>query len=74
MQRIIAIQRGFKPEDEFDVSERLLEAPTEGKAAGQSIRPHLKGMVQDYYNEMGWEENGRPTSETLQKVGLAGEL
>lgn len=74
MQRIIAIQRGFKPEDEFDVSERLLEAPTEGKAAGQSIRPHLKGMVQDYYDEMGWEENGRPTPETLQKVGLMGEL
>ena len=32
MQRIIAIKRGFTPKDEFDVSNRLLEAPTAGAA------------------------------------------
>ncbi len=74
MQRIIALKRGFTAADEFDVSDRLLEAPTAGKAAGKSIKPHLKGMVQDYYGHMGWEENGRPSVATLEKVGLAGEL
>jgi aldehyde:ferredoxin oxidoreductase len=74
MQRIIAIKRGFTPKDEFDVSDRLLEAPTEGRAAGKTIKPHLEGMVKDYYGEMGWEDTGRPTEATLEKVGLAGEL
>ncbi len=38
------------------------------------MKPHLKGMVQDYYGHMGWEEIGRPSAATLEKVGLAGEL
>ena len=74
MQRIIAIKRGFTSADEFDVSDRLLEAPTEGKAAGKTIKPHLKGMVHEYYGHMGWEESGRPSAATLERVGLAGEL
>lgn len=73
MQRIIAIKRGFQPKDEFDVSDRLLEAPTMGAAAGKSIKPHLERMVREYYQHMGWE-NARPTAATLTRVGLAGEL
>ncbi len=73
MQRVIAIKRGFKPEDEFDVSDRLLEAPTAGVAAGKTIKPHLRRMVSEYYGQMGWED-ARPTQATLERVGLAGEL
>jgi len=72
MQRHIAISRGFKPEDEFDVSERLLEAPTSGVAAGKSIKPHLKGLVHEYYDVMGWDrETASPTQQTLERLGLA---
>jgi aldehyde:ferredoxin oxidoreductase len=75
LQRVIAIKRGFQPEDEFDISERLLEAPSVGKAAGKSIRPHLKTMVQEYYDQMGWDKmTGRPSEATLQKVGLTADL
>lgn len=75
LQRVIAVKRGFKPEDEFDVSDRLLEAPTVGKAAGKTIKPHLKAMVHEYYDHMGWDKaTGRPTPETLARVGLAGTL
>lgn len=75
LQRVIAVRRGFKAEDEFDVSDRLLEAPTVGKAAGKSIKPHLRGMVHEYYDHMGWDkETGRPTEETLARVGLAGTI
>jgi aldehyde:ferredoxin oxidoreductase len=73
MQRIIAIKRGFQPKDELDVSPRILEAPTEGAAAGKSIKPHLEKMVNEYYHHMGWE-NARPTAATLNRLGLAGEL
>lgn len=72
-QRVIAVKRGFRAEDEFDVSKRLLEAPTVGPAAGKSIATHLKSMVADYYGVMGWED-GRPTPATLAKVGLTGML
>ncbi|MDP7343067.1 MAG: aldehyde ferredoxin oxidoreductase C-terminal domain-containing protein, partial [Alphaproteobacteria bacterium] len=74
MQRIIAIKRGFTSADEFDISDRLLEAPTEGKAAGKSIKPHLEGMVKEYYGHMGWEKTGRPSAATLEKVGLSADL
>jgi aldehyde:ferredoxin oxidoreductase len=75
LQRLIAVWRGFRPEDEFDISSRLLEAPTVGPAAGKSIGTHLKSMVRDYYRFMGWDENtARPTAATLAKVGLAGVL
>lgn len=73
LQRVIALKRGFKPEDEFDVSDRLLEAPTVGPAAGKTIKPHLEKMVKEYYQAMGWD-NARPTKETLKRVGLAGDL
>lgn len=73
LQRIIALQRGFKPSDEFDISERLLEAPTAGAAAGKSIKPHLERMVNEYYRHMGWED-ARPTAATLERLGLTGEL
>lgn len=73
LQRVIALKRGFQPADEFDVSERLLEAPTAGAAKGKSIKPHLKALVNEYYEQMGWE-NARPTATTLARLGLDGEL
>ncbi|RMF83248.1 MAG: hypothetical protein D6736_21915 [Nitrospinota bacterium] len=74
LQRVIAVQRGFTPADEFDISPRLLEAPAAGKAAGRSIQPYLEQMVKEYYRLMGWDETGRPTAATLERLGLAGLL
>ncbi len=71
LQRVIALKRGFKPEDEFDISARLLEAPSSGAAAGKTIKPHLRGMVEEYYAIMGWEPTSAgPTAATLRRVGL----
>jgi aldehyde:ferredoxin oxidoreductase len=74
LQRVIAIRRGFRREHEFDVSPRMLEAPQEGIAKGKSIAPHLERMVGEYYALMGWDEEGRPTPETLKRLGLEGAL
>lgn len=72
LQRIIAVSRGFKPEYEFDVSQRLLEAPTAGVAAGKTIKPHLEEMVHEYYDIMGWDrDTAMPTAQTLERLGLA---
>ncbi len=73
LQRLIAVRRGFTKKDEFDVSDRLLEAPASGPAKGHSIRPHLVRMVEEYYRCMGWNvETGSPTPATLERLGLAG--
>ena len=47
--------------------------PQGGIAKGKSIAPHLEQMVDEYYSLMGWDENGRPTPDTLKRVGLEGE-
>ncbi len=74
LQRIIAIKRGFTSKDEFDISDRLLEAPKAGTAAGKSIKPHLERMVREYYELVGWDLNGTPTPAALERVGLSGLL
>jgi aldehyde:ferredoxin oxidoreductase len=43
-------------------------------AEGKSIAPHLEQMVDDYYSLMGWDEKGRPTPDTLKRMGLEGAL
>lgn len=74
LQRLIALKRGFTAADEFDVSPRLLEAPSAGRAAGKSIKPYLEQMVQEYYQHMGWDQSGRPTAATLERLGLAADI
>jgi aldehyde:ferredoxin oxidoreductase len=71
MMRMVSLSRGFTKEDEFDISPRLLEAPTEGAAAGKSIAPYLRGMVDRYYELMGWKvESGHPSQDTIRRFGL----
>ena len=69
--RLIALQRDFVKRNDLEVSPRLLEPPSMGPAAGKSIAPYLKEMVEEYYRQMGWEaKNGRPTPETVTRLGL----
>ena len=72
MMRLAALSRGFKKEDDFDVSPRLMEGPTEGPAAGApSMGPHLKRLLEKYYDQMGWDpETGIPRKETIERLDL----
>ncbi len=68
--RAFAIRHGLKPQDDWP-SERLLEAPKDGPAAGRSWRPYLKGMVAEYYRCMGWDEKtSKPLRQTLKRLDL----
>jgi aldehyde:ferredoxin oxidoreductase len=74
VQRCFNIRHGLTPEDD-GVSERLLTAPTEGPAKGISTKPYLKGMVREYYQEMGWDlKTGKPLRRTLKRLGLLQEV
>ena len=47
--------------------EPLPSGPCKGKAAD---RTSVRESVQQYYQEVGWDENGIPKSETLKKIEL----
>ena len=51
-------------------SPRYGSTPKDGPAQGKSILPHLGKMLRDYYELMGWDENGRPLPQTLKALGL----
>jgi aldehyde:ferredoxin oxidoreductase len=71
LERVMNIRYGLKPEDDLDVSPRLLEPPPDGPGKGRSIKPYLPGMVHEYYRLMGWDrKTGKPWISTLKRLGL----
>ena len=69
LMRVFNIRHGHT-RDHDTVSPRLVEAPHEGPAKGVSIGPKYDKMVDDYYEAMGWDKEGRPLPETLKRLGL----
>jgi len=58
------------PEDDYNVR-RLIEAPVDGKAKGKSIEPYLRGMINEYYETLGWDrKTGKPYRSTLERLGM----
>jgi aldehyde:ferredoxin oxidoreductase len=49
---------------------RYGSTPSDGNAAGQGIMPHWDKMLRNYYNLMGWNEEGIPLPETLNDLEL----
>jgi aldehyde:ferredoxin oxidoreductase len=46
----------------------MLKAAEKGMRAGKV--PPIKEMLEDYYAFRGWNENGHPSEETLEKLGI----
>jgi aldehyde:ferredoxin oxidoreductase len=71
LERAFNVMHGLSPADDYSFPRRLIEAPPDGRAAGKPIAPYLKGMVNRYYDLMGWDpKSGKPWRNTLEKVGL----
>ena len=51
---------------------RYSSVAPDGPAAGKTIAPHIQSMLRVYYEQMGWDELGRPRPETLAALGLTG--
>lgn len=52
-------------------SPRWSSAPLDGPAKGVSVDKHWNRMIDNYYNQMGWErETGKPLPATLKALGL----
>ena len=71
LERAFNVRRGLTPADDWEVSRRLVEAPSAGRAKGKSIAPYLRGMVMRTYEILGWDEKtGKPWRKTLTRLGL----
>lgn len=72
LERIFNMRMGLTAEDDFtNFSPRLIEAPKSGKAKGKSIGHYLKGMIEDYYEELGWDRHsGKPLKSTIRRLAL----
>jgi aldehyde:ferredoxin oxidoreductase len=51
-------------------SMRYGSMPLDGPAAGKAVLPNWDRMIKNYYNAMGWDANGKPLPETLEKLDL----
>lgn len=71
LERVFNVRRGLKPEHDYEVPRRIVEAPPSGKAKGKAMEPYVKGLVMEVYRLMGWDEvTGKPYGTTLKRLGL----
>jgi aldehyde:ferredoxin oxidoreductase len=71
LERAFNVRHGLRPEDDWIVPERLLEAPPDGRAKGRSIGPYLEWMVKEYHRLMDWDPiTGKPFRRALSRLGL----
>lgn len=70
LARALNIRYGLTPEDDIP-SERIMSAPVDGPAAGESIKPYIIGMRDEYYEYNGWDkETSKPLPKTLEDLDL----
>ncbi|MDI6825297.1 MAG: aldehyde ferredoxin oxidoreductase family protein [Bacillota bacterium] len=68
LERMFNLKAGFTRADDTLAPRLLSEPMPEGPARGQVSR--LEVMLPEYYRLRGWDEEGRPTEETLARLGL----
>lgn len=73
-ERIWNLEKLFNLREGIDSShdklpKRLLEDPVSNGPSKGHVH-QLKELLPEYYNVRGWDENGIPTEETLERLGL----
>ncbi|MBW2030018.1 MAG: aldehyde ferredoxin oxidoreductase family protein [Deltaproteobacteria bacterium] len=71
LTRLFNVREGFTRKDDT-LPERLFkDASTRGPSKGQVVdRDSFERMLDEYYQEAGWDKNGIPTPEKLQELSL----
>ena len=60
--RAFNMRHGTRPELDRP-SLRYGSTPLDGVVAGKGIAQHFDDMLKNYYNPMGWDEQGKPSSD-----------
>ncbi len=69
LERLWNMKAGFTRADDNLPKRLLKEAHKEGPSAGVTV--DLETMLDQYYEQRGWSEEGFPTKEKLEELGLA---
>jgi aldehyde:ferredoxin oxidoreductase len=70
--RVFNVREGFRREDDYPPPAIFDRALPEGPAAGKNlIREEYDAALSEYYRLRGWTEDGVPTEEKLESLGLA---
>jgi aldehyde:ferredoxin oxidoreductase len=69
LEKVFNVRHGAGREDD-DLPDHFTEdrVPDPGPTQGMTV--NIQQMVRDFYDAMGWDENGDPTPEKLQELGL----
>lgn len=72
LERLINVERGVAGRDADTLPHRVLTEPIpDGPSEGMYCPPdELEAMLDEYYAFRGWDDDGRPTDETLSQLAL----
>lgn len=68
LHRLLNLREGLDRRDDTLPRRLLAEPHPDGPAAGQVVE--LEPMLDEFYRLMGWDAEGRPTPETVARLGL----
>ena len=68
IQRLINIQDGYNADTDV-LPQKMFQAAKVGFRAGKVLP--FKELMEDYYNLRGWDESGKPSQATLDRLGLS---
>jgi aldehyde:ferredoxin oxidoreductase len=67
-ERVFLIRAGFSRKDDALPKRLTAEPLSQGPAQGRVV--HLQDMLDEYYEERGWDRNGIPSQAKLEELGL----
>jgi aldehyde:ferredoxin oxidoreductase len=72
LERLINVARGVADRESDTLSHRVMHEPVpDGPAEGMYCPPaELDAMLDEYYQFRGWNDNGHPTEETVDRLDL----
>jgi aldehyde:ferredoxin oxidoreductase len=69
LERLYNLRHGASRADD-DLPDRFVEERVASPGPTQGMTVDIQPMVADFYAAMGWDEEGRPTAETLARLGI----
>ncbi len=69
LERLHNYREGFWRKDDY-LPKRFLQEPLAGSSQGATV--NLEPMLNDYYREVGFDDEGIPISKTLERLSLEG--
>jgi aldehyde:ferredoxin oxidoreductase len=67
LERLFNLREGFTAKDD-SLPPRFFKPLPEGNSRNRVV--HLDEMLKEYYKLRGWDKEGRPTKDTLEKLGI----